>query len=101
MNEHSDQDRLLKFPKEVLVDYFLRRQMFEIEWSVLERASLLYQYGKLLEKAEQITEQQREKGISLRKWSKLDEEYERCQKRMDSVRKRLTKLQVIGSERVD
>jgi len=89
VNEHPDKARLLKFPKEVLVDYFLRRQLFEIDWRVLEQASLLYQY-------ERITEQQGEKGISLRKWAKLDEEWQRTNKRMKSVLKRLHKLQGIG-----
>lgn len=99
MEKHPDRDRLLKFPKEVLVDYFLRRQLFEIDWRSLEIASLLFQYRHLIEKAGHINEALKIKGISKDEWFRLDDEWERVQKRIDNVSNKLSELQGIGSER--
>ena len=91
----DDLARLMKFPKEVLADYFLQRHLFSIDWRYLEFQTVLLQQRQLLTKVDAIHQRQAVKGIPTSEWFRLQEESDRIFKRLSRMSKKLDKLQGI------
>lgn len=72
--------RLMKFPKEILVDYLLRIRFFEIHWRELEIKALLLSNRKLLAKMEVNNKRP---TASLADWKSREAEWDRLQAQMD------------------
>lgn len=91
--------KLLKYPKEVLVDYLLKHLLFDLDWKELDFGANQLKIRRLLNRTETLLKECKPAGFE--EWKRLHDELDRIQKQVDRLNEAQNKLLGIEKKRLE
>ncbi|MBD2259895.1 hypothetical protein [Pseudanabaena sp. FACHB-2040] len=89
--QNSTKDRLMAYPKEVLIDHFLDCSfMWQLDWNRLDFEANRHKIRRLLDKSRQLLEESKTQRGS--KWLATQEKLDAVDKRLDKLQEANNKL---------